>query len=519
MGGCECAVCGGNGAGIGGDGQARRCDDGDLHVAVDERRTTDNVRASVGATDRGFGGSVARQPTTWLHVSAYRFLLRRVECALLGGDSRAAGEMLRARAVSLTAGCVLAAAVAVVCAFLAFLRPQAQLDQAQIVMGHESGALYVRVGDVWHPVLNLASARLIAGTDANPEPVPESELERTKRGALLGIPGAPQLLGPVLSAGESIWTVCDGERNAATTIVVGHAGEASVRRLAPRQTVLVTPGPGSVTYLLYNGQRAIVDLADRAVVRALRLEGHEPRIVSRTLLNAVPEVPEIRAPRIRGAGTQAAGLPGFAVGSVLRVTRGNGDEYYVVLDGGVQRIGPVAADLLRFHNSRGTANVITVAPDVIRAGAIVTELPVATFPDQALDDASGDADSTVCVTWEPATSGHADVVILTGTGLPIPAGQVPVKLSQSDGGGPALDAVYLPPGRAAYVRASGGLGTRYLVTDTGVRFAIHDDAAAHDLGLAAAAEAPWSMLAALPCGPELSRENASVARDTIAGPP
>ncbi|WP_304441572.1 type VII secretion protein EccB [Mycobacterium sp. 1245805.9] len=27
-----------------------------------------------------------RQPTTWLQISAHRFLLRRLECALLGRD-------------------------------------------------------------------------------------------------------------------------------------------------------------------------------------------------------------------------------------------------------------------------------------------------------------------------------------------------------------------------------------------------------------------------------------------------
>ena len=78
------------------------------------------------------------------------------------------------------------------------LRPQSGLGDARIVMGQVSGALYVRVGDTWHPVLNLASARLVAATDTNPQPVRESELARIKRGPLLGIPGAPQLLSQPL---------------------------------------------------------------------------------------------------------------------------------------------------------------------------------------------------------------------------------------------------------------------------------------------------------------------------------
>jgi type VII secretion protein EccB len=466
---------------------------------------------------------VPRQPTTWAHVSGYRFLLRRIERALLSGDSSAPGEPLRARKGPLTVGCVLAAVAMVGCAFAGVLRPQARLDHAQIVMGKETGALYVRVGDIWHPVLNLASARLIAAADANPQPVRESDLSGTKRGPLLGIPGAPQLLGPPLSGHDAIWAICDTGGGAATTVVVGSTEGSSVHRLARDQALLVTPGSGPPAYLLYNGQRAVVDLADTAVVRALRLEGHAPLVVSQSLLNAVPEAPPITAPRIRGAGGKAAGLPGFPVGSVLRITRGDGDEYYAVLSTGVQRVGQVAADLLRFTDSRGTDDAIGVAPDVIRGAQIVNMLPVGTFPERAPAPGEGSLSSaatTVCVSYEPTPPGQSGAAFLTGSGLPLPVGRAPVVLSQADGRGPALDGVYLPPGRSAYVRGSGGAGARYFVTDTGVRFAIHDNDAAHDLGLQTeAVPVPWPMLAVLPSGPELSRANASVARDVVAGPP
>jgi ESX secretion system ATPase EccB len=462
-----------------------------------------------------------RESQTRLQISGHRFLLRRIECALLSGDANIAGPDQRARTVSLTVGCVLAAIAVAGCGFLALLRPQAAFDHARIVMGRESGALYVRVGDTWHPVLNLASARLIAATDANPQPVRESELGRTKRGALLGIPGAPQLLGPPLSADESVWTICDTDSNSATTIVIGPDAGPAVRRLGQEQAIVVAPGSGSPTYLLYNGQRAVVDLADTAVVRALRLEGRAPHIVSQSLLKAVPEAPPITPPRIREMGAKAAGLPTFPVGSVLRITRADRDEYYVVLAAGVQRIGQVTADLLRFSNSQGSTNITAVAPDAIRGAPIVTTLPVASFPDRAPSDGDlNPGDSTVCVTWAPAGSGHFDVAFVAGSGLPVPAGRVPVTLSQADGRGPALDAVYLPPARSVYARSNGEAGARYLVTDTGARFAIHDADAAHDLGLKAAAlPAPWPMLAALPSGPELSRQNASVARDIVAGTP
>jgi type VII secretion protein EccB len=307
-------------------------------------------------------------------------------------------------------------------------------------------------------------------------------------------------------------------------VVVGRVGGTPIRRLAADEVVLVTPGPGSPAYLLYDGRRAVVDLADPAVLHALRLEGRSPRVVSQSLLNTVPESPPIAVPRIRGAGGAVAWLPRFPIGSVLRITSA-GDQFYVVLAGGVQRIGRVAADLLRFGDSQGNAAAITVAADLIRAAPVVAALPVSTFPDRIaerphapLDDGH---DTALCASWA-----DGGVTFLAGGGPPVPAGRSPVTLSQADGPGPALDAVYLQPARSAYVRSVGLLGdgsrggTRYLVTDTGVRFAIHDDDAAHDLGLqAAATPAPWQMLALLPSGPELSRQTASVSRDTVAGSP
>ena len=156
--------------------------------------------------------------TTRLQVSGYRFLLRRMEHALVRGDVRMLDDPLRAQSLSLIAGCVLAVIAIAGCAILAFVRPQGTLGSAPIVVTRESGALYVRIGDTMHPVLNLASARLIAGNPANPEVVGESAITNAKRGSLVGIPGAPATIGNPLDGDESGWTVCD---DATTTTVIG----------------------------------------------------------------------------------------------------------------------------------------------------------------------------------------------------------------------------------------------------------------------------------------------------------
>lgn len=128
------------------------------------------------------------------------------------------------------------------------------------------------------------------------------------------------------------------------------------------------------------------------------------------------------------------------------------------------------------------------------------------------------APERLCAHWRAD-----DPAVLTlSTGVDLPAGQTPTVLAQADGPGPALDGVYLPPGHIAYVRAvgtsgqSGGAG--YLIAEGGVRCTVDDDAARR-LGLPAQpAGVPWPMLAGLPAGPQLSRDQALSARDVLPVP-
>ena len=375
--------------------------------------------------------------TTRLQVSGYRFLLRRMEHALVRGDVRMLDDPLRAQSLSLIAGCVLAVIAIAGCAILAFVRPQGTLGSAPIVVTRESGALYVRIGDTMHPVLNLASARLIAGNPANPEVVGESAITNAKRGSLVGIPGAPATIGSPLDGNESGWTVCD---DATTTTVIG----GGIRgRPDPGQSVLVTPRTESAatTYLLYGGWRARIDLRNHAVVRALRLDGVAPQPVSRAMLDAIPEAPQIVAPHIAGAGSPGpAPLHGFTVGTVMRVIRAEATDYYVVLAGGVQRIGEVAADLIRFTDSQRDRDIITVAPDVIGAVSMVDDLPVTAFPEHG-----GVAHGPVLCAqwWAAAPDAGTNTALLVGNSLPLD-GATPVNLVQADGHGANIDRVFMP---------------------------------------------------------------------------
>lgn len=461
------------------------------------------------------------QPTTRLHVSGYRFLVRRMEHALVRGDTRMLDDPLRAQSISLAAGAVLAAVAVVVSAILALVRPAGELGDSPIVVVRDTGAMYVRVDDVIHPVFNLASARLIVGTPADPRVVGQRAVDSAVRGPQVGIPGAPETISNPLTDEESSWTVCD-DAGGETTVIAGRIADGAV---APGPGVLVTPRDASAatTYLLYGNWRARVDLRHHAVVRALHLDNVAPKPISPAVLSAIPEAPEIVPPHIPGAGSPGPGaLRDHPVGAVLKVARANADsdgaqDYFVVLADGVQRIGEITADLIRYTDSRVGEQIPTVAPDIVGTLPVVDTLPVATYPDRY----GFTGVPVVCARWRADPAGGASpTTVLVGDAMPVIDG--PVALAQADADGPAVDAVSLPAGRSAFVRSVGltgdgqSTGSLFLITDGGVLYGIRSSEAASSLGLSAPAQpAPWPVLSVLPHGPELSQGGASVARDGV----
>lgn len=438
--------------------------------------------------------------------------------ALVRRDASMHDDPLRAQSISLAVGAIVASLVVAVGTAVGLMRGGGVPDSASIVMGRSSGALYVRVGDTLHPVLNLASARLVARAPANPVPAAEASISALRRGPLMGIPGAPASIGEPLL--DPVWTVCDDDR---TVVAVGRS---EVDHLDSARPVLVAArGEGAATtFLMYDGQRAAVDLRDLAVVRALRLDGVVPVPVSRTLLDVVPEVPRIAPPPIAERGAPGpASLAGAPIGSIVTVHRADDTERYVVLRDGLQRVGEVAADLIGYAYDTAGRPSVSVAPAAVAALPLADDLPVDSFPSQARAPVGAADGYAVCARWHPGTAARtsSNTDVLMGISPFSPGARV-TALAQADGPGPGVDAVSMTGGGAAYVRSArvvgddGASGTRFLVTDAGVVFGVHDDDAATFLGLSGAPQAaPWPVLAHLPRGPELSVEAASVVRDGL----
>jgi type VII secretion protein EccB len=435
-------------------------------------------------------------------LSAQRFLLRRLEYAVLGRPMPRRYDPLRAQKFSLLAGCAVATGMLVLDTILGASGHDGIPGDAALVMSRQTGALLVRVDSRLRPVANLTSARLILGSPATPHLVDEAALGGVPDGPVLGIPGAPRTLGAVTAAKDLRWAVCDGA-GGMTTVAVGDWASAELDQHAAI-LVTVAHGDGSV-YLLYDGKRAVIDPGDPATARALHVDGVPARKVSITLLNVIPEVPAIGPPRIVAMG-QPSGVTGFPVSTVVRVTRTDSPEYYVVLPGGFQRVGRLTVDLIRFADPAADAEILDVPPELIARNPLVDSLSVATYPDEP--PLLLDVDEELCATWQSGRSGIAIGSDADRSGA--------VTLAGSDGDGPGVDIVRMTPGRSLDITDA---GSRYLITDAGVRFPVRDSAVAA-LGLTGApAAAPRAIIGALPEGPELSRDAALISRDVLGSPP
>ncbi|SUA02824.1 type VII secretion protein EccB [Mycolicibacterium fortuitum] len=91
-------------------------------------------------------------------------------------------DPMRGQTRALIVGAVIAVLITGASAVMAFFKPTPNIGDAQIVLSKSSGAPFVRIGDQIHPVLNLASARLIIGKNDSPKQVDDKFLDAVPRG-------------------------------------------------------------------------------------------------------------------------------------------------------------------------------------------------------------------------------------------------------------------------------------------------------------------------------------------------
>jgi type VII secretion protein EccB len=492
------------------------------------------------------GAVMPAQVTTRAQVNGYRFLLRRLEHALIRADSRMIHDPMRGQIRSLMVGLVMAVLITGAAGVLAFFKPAPNIGNAQILISKSSGALFVRIGDRVHPVLNIASARLIVGKPEEPKQVDDKWLNQSPRGPMVGIIGAPASIRAADNVQMSSWTVCDtatlpnlqrgtGVASLDTAVLANDPVLSDdIRVASPAQMILAEAG--GATYLIYGGVRAPIDPHDSVVSSALHLQGVRARPISPGLLNSFALVPPITALAIEGVGdTNTALGPTYRVGSIVKTVDSRGEQLYVVLRQGLQPISAGTADIIRYGNPADTTTR-EISPALLSKVAVVHILPIDHYPAMPPQIVTPEPDRVVCMSWQRSnTAAQANVRLLVGYRLPLPGGAEPVRLAGADGNGPGLDAVYLKPGTGEYVQATGGgadsraMGQVFYVADTGLRYHIKDLPTATALGVIGIKDpdsdaelpqlAPWPALSLLPPGPELSQEAALVAHDGMAADP
>lgn len=489
------------------------------------------------------------QVTTRAQVNGYRFLIRRLEHALIRADSRMIHDPMRGQTRSLLVGLVIGILVAGAAGVLAFFKPTPNLGDAQILLSKSNGALFVRVGDRVHPVLNLASARLIVGKSDSPKAVDDKFLNQMPLGPMVGIMGAPTTIHAGDETGTSSWTVCDttqtpkvtepsGAKSVETTVLANNPMLDADIRVADPIEMILTRSAGSV-YLIYQGVRAPIDVTSPILMNALHLTGSTARDVSPGLLNSIPLVNPVVPVSIPGAGEDAGYLgPGYRVGSILRTSDSRGQQLYVVLQQGLQPISEATADIIRY--SSGVPVTVQgwrdVSPALVSRTQVVHSLPVDHYPAASPRIADAETDPVVCTSWQRASGAtRASVRLLVGQRLPLPRQAEPVRLATADGNGPGLDSVYLKPGTGQYIQGTGvqpdsrAMGQLFYVSDVGLRFRIKDQPTAAALGVTGVKDAkgqneipllaPWPIISLLPPGPELSAEAALIAHDGMPADP
>ena len=474
---------------------------------------------------------------TRVQVSAHQFMARRTALAMTRRQTRMESEPGRREWMAMLAGLATVVVLCVGALFWSIIRPAGSAGTATIIADQDSDALYVRVGQTLYPVLNLASARLIAGEAQNPVRVRRSEIDSRPRGPMVGIPGAPSNLAATQPQ-KSSWLVCDTVTKAygagapepvTVTAVDGQPDLNEHRRVLDKPDGVLLRFGGDV-WLIRDGRRSLVDATQRPVLLALGVTGDQlaaARPMSQALLNAIPVAPPLGVPVVPGAGGPALfpGAPG-PVGMVVSTPQVGGDSTYsVVVPTGMQTISPIVAQILQ--NAGGMAGSIpVVAGQKLSALPTVHVIDTSIYPDERLRVVDTQDNPSTCWWWQKTTGeAQAQTSVISGASVPVPSEHTAavVKMVNATKDPGQANEVYFGPGYANYVVSTGNDASAatnealWWVSESGARFGVQrDEETERALGFTTPpSPAPWVVLRLLAAGPMLSRADAEVRHDTL----
>ncbi|MGH8877595.1 MAG: type VII secretion protein EccB [Stackebrandtia sp.] len=442
-------------------------------------------------------------------VAAHRFIVRRVISAMLNGEPETLDLPMRRMALSAVVGIAIASLVFAGFGVVGMIWPGGakswQADGA-VIVEEETGARFVYWEGKLHPVLNYASALLITSSgDRTVHTVLQDSLADTPRGAVLGIPDAPDTLPEPELFVASPWQTCSAPNPNDPTEFESHVliGDepADGEELDKTRGLLLSHNKD--TYLVVAGMKYLVP--SQKSLPALGAGPEQVVEVDPVLLNALDTGPDLKI-KIPDEGEEGRSLDGekYEIGTVFT----NNDRHYVLLDDGLAAIGELAAELI------GTAQT-AISTSAVGDNRTDTVVEPDGFPSRRPKVVSGlDAGKTaVC-----AEHGKKGTTVTAHSSVPklLRDSTKSAPTGKTDEVGTA-DHVGLPGGYGALVRAqtTDGAkgGTVYLVTDQGWKFGLTSETlAAFGYKKVDPKPMPSALLALLPTGPDLSQ---SAALNTV----
>lgn len=454
-------------------------------------------------------------------VAAHRFRSRRMRSALLTGDPDAPTAPLARLGAGVYGGIVVTVLLLTVAGLYGVLRPggsTAWQESGAFIVDDETGARYVYLDGVLHPILNFASAKLLLGDGLHVVTVSGSSLDPAVRGPMLGIPLAPDSLPDVSQIVGPAWSLCavgravDGER-LRTEIRPGSSAAGAA--LGGDQGLLVRSEQGGNVLLWAGHAYPIPD----EWLPALRYREADALAVDDRFVAALPAGTTLAPPEVPGLGEPGPPLPGSSqpttVGTIY-ADRTNAS--YLMTRAGLASLTPLQVQLLLADPALAAAYAGSDPTPLKVTQAQVTEAAPKPFAEPATP-ASATAGSTAVPAPAPVTA-----PTLAGS----PPGEQQFCARSADGATPELiigPAEPAPVGSAGPVTLAPGTGaliaqrpdpestgsTVFLVTDAGVRYPLADQRTIDQLGLAGSpvAQLPPELIATLPIGPTLDGAGAA----------
>lgn len=462
--------------------------------------------------------------TTKVQVSGWRFLLRRLEHAIVRRDTRMFDDPLQFYSRSIALGIVVAVLILAGAALLAYFKPQGKLGGTSLFTDRATNQLYVLLSGQLHPVYNLTSARLVLGNPANPATVKSSELSKLPMGQTVGIPGAPYAT-PVSAGSTSIWILCDTVARADSTSPVVQTAviaipleiDASIDPLQSHEAVLVSYQ--GETWIVTTKGRHAIDLTDRALTSSMGIPvTARPTPISEGMFNALPDMGPWQLPPIPAAGApNSLGLPDdLVIGSVFQIHTDKGPQYYVVLPDGIAQVNATTAAALRATQAHGLVAPPAMVPSlVVRIAERVYPSPL---PDEPLKIVSRPQDPALCWSWQRSAGDQSpQSTVLSGRHLPISPSAMNMGIKQIHG----TATVYLDGGKFVALQSPDPRYTEsmYYIDPQGVRYGVPNAETAKSLGLSSPQNAPWEIVRLLVDGPVLSKDAALLEHDTLPADP